>query len=856
MLEGMHRYLFAVLAATLATGACRQPASPTGPTPTPDPVGGGVAKRALFATPLLELNAGACQQGQQYVQEVLREPMMIAPTGGKIETELIVALRDRCVPVWIPGDAAFPGHWEMQTLQLRTYGFPRNPDVPITPADADDPNSPKIAWSSPGPTFVVSPASRPGADDGTRFKMRLYNRMPYDGDAHACVPNLKCNTSGGEAGINPLTGECKLPLDPKDGAFKPQVPSQKVGSQVIEPPNCFHGLNSTNFHFHGFHVSPQPPQDNVSLEIRPQLPAGASEADQPHGAHGKAALVAYGHFDYQLDPLRFTQAPGTHWYHAHKHGATALHVLNGQVGAFQVRGAFDRQLDLYFMERGGGALVDRMLVVQQIQARQPGLGGADQTAAVLVNGQGNPIVKMKRGEVQRWRFVGATMQASAALRVGFPDAVGQAAPRVRQIAMDGVQFSPQNYDCQPFLNQPDCSPTPNDSPFDELTAFNLSPGNRVDILIQAPDTPGKHCLVVDVTTRLAEANKARAQHAARAASSQSTCGLSNGLGPLLTLEVENDAKPMRMPAQADFPPMASFLADLPPVTDPALQRAVHYEMVNQGDLPGTQFWINQQKYDGNCNNETLVIDETQQWTLWNNSLGVSHPFHIHQNPFQLISQSDRGAYRYPVWRDVMPIPTAVAPKGVKNPPAAWPPNSNPQSATQPWGNAVIRYVAKEFTGGFVNHCHILGHEDRGMMHNTQAVCGNGKWAKTGPVPRGDACDPQGFCPGDCQIGGPLEPTPACPTPPAQQSNWPLAYGVGLGAGGAGGAAVEPVRGSGKGGGGAGGGGGSAASGSQEGGKNAQSGSGAGGNGKRTSPASKQGQGKREGAGVSSSSAPR
>jgi hypothetical protein len=90
---------------------------------------------------------------------------------------------------------------------------------------------------------------------------------------------------------------------------------------------------------------------------------------------------------------------------------------------------------------------------------------------------------------------------------------------------------------------------------------------------------------------------------------------------------------------------------------------------------------------------------------------------------------------------------------------------------------VITYVAKEFTGAFVNHCHILGHEDRGMMHNTQAVCADGQWAKTGPVPRGATCGADGFCPDDCQLGARLPATPACPTPPAQQSDWPSKYGV-------------------------------------------------------------------------------
>jgi hypothetical protein len=89
----------------------------------------------------------------------------------------------------------------------------------------------------------------------------------------------------------------------------------------------------------------------------------------------------------------------------------------------------------------------------------------------------------------------------------------------------------------------------------------------------------------------------------------------------------------------------------------------------------------------------------------------------------------------------------------------------------------ITDVAKEFTGAFVNHCHILGHEDRGMMHNTQAVCADGQWAKTGPVPRGAACGADGFCPDDCQLGARLPATPACAAPPPQQSDWPSQYGV-------------------------------------------------------------------------------
>lgn len=735
--------------------------------------------RARFMTAMAELNDGPCEPGQQYVQEPLGEPVTIGASDGSIETELVVRIRERCVPVWVqpptPAGAseAPPPRWEMQTLRLRTYGFPRHPGTPITAADADDPSSPNIAWSAPGPTFLMSPASAPGAADGTRFEMRLYNRMPHDGDPGACDPSYKCNTKGADAGVDPATGECKVPPDPAKGGVPQFVPSQVVDGKVIEPPNCFHGNSSTNFHFHGFHVSSQLGQDFVGLELRPPTPAGVTAADMPaHGTHGEMGVVAYGHFDFAVDPLRYTQAPGTHWYHAHKHGSTALQVLNGLVGTFEIRGEFDAALDAYFAAAGGGALEDRLMVVQQLQERQPGLGGADQNASVLVNGQANPIVTMARGEIQRWRFVGATMQASAALRVGFPDVEGKGSPEVRQIAMDGVQLSPENYACQPFLNNPDCSPTADDSELDELTAFALSPGNRVDVLVKAPLVAGTHCMVYDITTELHETADERIRGAAaqRATVASGTCGLdpNTGLGPLFTLVVEDRDRPMSFPGPADFPPLAPYLADIPPVTDPALLRDIHYEMVNQGTLDGTQFWINQEKYDPACANETLILDEPQQWTLWNNNGGIAHPFHIHQNPFQLLAASDRtpSEYKYPVWRDTMAIPTAA--KTVA-------PNSDP--VKEQWGHARIVYEAKEFTGLFVNHCHILGHEDRGMMHNTQAACPDGSWGTTGPVAPGAQCDAAGFCPSDCEAGEPIPATPACPPPPPQGSDWPQAYGV-------------------------------------------------------------------------------
>tara|TARA_Y100000385_G_scaffold282025_1_gene335781 strand:+ start:1092 stop:3488 length:2397 start_codon:yes stop_codon:yes gene_type:complete len=750
----------------VALAACSDNSSnPVDPVDPVEPV----ERRSVYGSDIFELHDGACAPDQVYVQEPLAEPMRIKAFEGKIETELVVRIRERCVPVWADDQ------WQMQTLKLRTYGFPRDPDTPITESDADDANSENIAWSAPGPTFLMSPASAPGAPDGTQFKMRLYNRMPHDADPHACDVRYKCNTKGENPGVNPETGQCYVDPDPELGGAVPYTPSQVVDGKVVEPPNCFHGNNSTNFHFHGFHVSPQLGQDFVGLELRPPVPEDAQESGSAmHSSHGESGSVEYGHSEFDVDPLRYTQAPGTHWYHAHKHGSTALQVLNGLVGTFEVRGEFDAQLEEYFETKGGGSLKDRLMVIQHIQEKPSGLGGADQVNSLLINGQANPLVTMKRGEIQRWRFVGATMQSSAALKVGFPQLEeGEVGPIIRQIAMDGVQFSPDNYVCQPFLNNPDCTIEPDTTSFDELSAFDLGPGNRIDILIKAPLEAGSHCLVHDITTviKAKGQQKNRAVWALKAADAGGSCAKAGALGPLLTLIVEDDEeKDMSFPEGDEFPPMARFLADIPPVTDPSLVKNIHYQMVGQGQAQGSQFWINQAKYTPDCASETFILDRPERWVLLNNNSNVAHPFHIHQNPFQLLSMSNRtpNEFKFPVWRDTLPIPQAVT-EGLE-------PNSNPHDEENLWGRAELVYEAKEFTGLFVNHCHILGHEDRGMMQNTQVACADGNWGLTGAVKAGAECDELGFCTSDCESGQTIEAAPVCDAPPAQMSNWPAAYG--------------------------------------------------------------------------------
>jgi FtsP/CotA-like multicopper oxidase with cupredoxin domain len=112
------------------------------------------------------------------------------------------------------------------------------------------------------------------------------------------------------------------------------------------------------------------------------------------------------------------------------------------------------------------------------------------------------------------------------------------------------------------------------------------------------------------------------------------------------------------------------------------------------------------------------LGATQLWKVSNASaIGVNHPFHIHVNPFQVDSvvypkgDADRNAPLYaqlnaaaargfPIWLDTLPLPL------------------NDGAAE---GYAVIRQRFDDFAGRFVMHCHVLGHEERGMMQLVEVV---------------------------------------------------------------------------------------------------------------------------------------
>lgn len=585
-----------------------------------------------------------------------------------------------------------------------------------------DPTNPSRVW--PTTTGVPSPGPTLRARVGDRVQITLLNHVDvknFPGTLDVAEHGQACdqNKSVGPGGTSVNTY-------PGDPSFE-------------NPPNCFHGSSSTNLHFHGSHVSPSGIADNVLLNIRPSpmvngKPTVTEQTVKPI-FDGIFAACAHGHqpllwkdwpvewqtlqqrllqtydktaswqgqpgklpLDQQLWPQNekermegrlpqyyigafpncfkipewngqknsMGQAPGTHWYHGHKHGSTTLNLSNGMSGALIIEGDYDDQLKPFITKQ-------RVLVLQQYAAVLGLLrsGFASQSAdLVYVNGQYTPVLQMNPNEMQLWRIVNACHSAEVPLDK--PNGI-----KWMQTAQDGVQFDPRNYADSANHNPAFTIPAKSKAPFGSLAS-----GNRIDLLVQAPSAPGSYKVTFGGTL-------------------------------LFTVNVAQDPavapipSPMPFPTQAQFPQMPGFLWDINPA-DVRVRRELRFKSSPTTPTspsfptPPATHTIDGKQFEMGMVDQTMQLGATEEWTLYNDG-GAAHPFHIHINPFQVVEILD-------------PKQNGGAPVKLPRPWVWW---DNFAIPTGGYVKMLTRFV--DFTGMYVLHCHILEHEDRGMMQLVQVI---------------------------------------------------------------------------------------------------------------------------------------
>lgn len=195
-------------------------------------------------------------------------------------------------------------------------------------------------------------------------------------------------------------------------------------------------------------------------------------------------------------------------------------------------------------------------------------------------------------------------------------------------------------------------------------AILIAPGQRVDVLVKA-GPPGLYDLKGLPYDQ----------------------GYPSPTGLFARIRVAGELMDMALPAA--LPP-----APFPDIADAEVtgRRTLTFSAITpEADAAGHwsefSFLIDGKPFDMNRVDQRVKLGAVEEWTVVN-AHRDDHIFHIHVNPFQLVAVNG-AKLTEPVWLD-----TAVLPRG---------------------GSITFRSRFLDFTGTFMLHCHMMNHEELGMM---------------------------------------------------------------------------------------------------------------------------------------------
>jgi FtsP/CotA-like multicopper oxidase with cupredoxin domain len=369
-------------------------------------------------------------------------------------------------------------------------------------------------------------------------------------------------------------------------------------------------------------------------------------------------------FQYQIQ-IPSNEPPGLYWYHPHPHGFTTDQVNGGASGALIVSGIENVKPQV-------AGLTEQVLILRQQflnpNSWLPGLYQLTLNFETVVTAPLHtlPLIVAEPGEQQFWRVLNASTQAFVSLQLvynGTPQSL-------ELISVDAVPVTGNPY----------------------VTTIDIPPAGRAEFVMTGPPE-GANAMFFDTgfyTGQTGNPNSAQV--------------LAN-----IVSSAEASQRNYRIPAKhripaAKVPPARQRFAALSDATVTAT-RSLYFSEATEGTNGPTNYFITVQGKKPMVFNPALPpaivtsVGAVEDWTIANHS-AEEHAFHMHQIHF-LVLAINGVALKTPVMQDTVLIPY-------------W-------DGKTPYPSVTVRmdFRDPEIAGTFVYHCHVLDHEDGGMMAEIQ-----------------------------------------------------------------------------------------------------------------------------------------
>ena len=486
--------------------------------------------------------------------------------------------------------------------------------------------------------------------------------------------------------------------------------------------------NSTNLHTHGLHVTPGLVRPGVYGDYVMDDP---NLGVQPGETRQHEYAIGLGH------------PPGAYWYHPHLHGSSAMQVGSGMAGTILIKGAIDQVPEIAAARErvfvfqapiydASGTLEDFSLVADNGGEDIPLTGVPLGEPPFLINGVRRPRLLMYTGEVQNWHFVNAAIFKflnlsldGHALHVYSLDGntrstlkpIGPIKPDPNSFTQEGVVLAaanrasvlvqagaPGTYLLR-TLNFPLGGPLP---------GGNGIPGAKLldDVVAELVvlDTP----LPMSLPTRLLPVPKALAPI------TDQELAAAGGLKRTIVFRAVNNPNPdpaFKPPHKLPITGLPASLVVHPgtelndwiyqglnslgqpnTLSDTVLGVGNTSDLSSPNPVPPGELIEIIPFQSHRAKRQTVTLGSVEEWTVYNMNV-IRHPFHIHVNPCWVVKVSDKPTAE-PYWADTIALP--------------------PGTPKAP-GSITFRSRFEDFKGQYVMHCHMLAHEDMGMMQMVEVV---------------------------------------------------------------------------------------------------------------------------------------